>query len=79
MQETHAATAATHMNSKDASIQTLEALLLHETSPEYQGLISKLMDTDYLSHYIHWNNVPEHRFERKKWLSNLTLFMAPVI
>ena len=47
MQETHAADAATHMNSKDVLIQTLEALLLHETSQEYQGLITKFMDTDY--------------------------------
>ena len=73
MQETYAATAATNL------IQTLEALILHEISQEYQGLISKLKDTDYLSTYICWNNVPKHSFERRKWLSNLTMFMAPII
>ena len=77
VQETHAA--ATHMNTKDSLIQTLQALLLHETSHEYQGLISKLMDTDYLSCYISWNNVPEHCFQKRKWLSNLTMFMSPII
>ena len=36
----HAATAATHMNSNKYLIQTLEAILLHETFQEYQGLTS---------------------------------------
>ena len=72
----HAATAATHMNSNNLLIQTVEFLLLHETSPKHQGLISKFMDTDYFSHYIHWNNVPKHCFEKRKQLSNLTMFNA---
>ena len=49
VQETHAATAATHMTSTNFWIQTLEALLLHETSHKYQCLISRLKDTDCLA------------------------------